>query len=49
MMSSDEIKYLDCFIAGLRDEEIDAINTGCKDDSEPVPFRAFARDIGIEL
>lgn len=48
-MVSDEIKYLDCFIDGLSDEEIDEINTGCKDDSEPIPFRAFARDIGIDL
>jgi hypothetical protein len=49
MMISDEVKYLDRFIDGLSDEEIDEINTCCRDDSEPVPFRAFARDIGIEL
>lgn len=46
---SDEIEYLDSFVAGLSDEEIDEINTGCRDDSEPIPFRAFARNIGIEL
>jgi len=49
MMSSDETKYLDRFVDGLSDEEIDEINTGCRDDSEPIPFRAFAKDIGIEL
>jgi hypothetical protein len=49
MMLSDEIEYLDRFIDGLSDEEIDEINTGCRDDSVSVPFRAFAKDIGIEL
>lgn len=49
LMVSDEIEYLDSFVSGLSDEEIDGINTGCRDDSEPIPFRAFARDIGIEL
>jgi len=49
LMVSDEIEYLDSFVAGLSDKEIDGINTGCRDDSEPIPFRAFARDIGIEL
>ncbi|MDF0591790.1 hypothetical protein [Candidatus Methanocrinis natronophilus] len=48
-MVSDEIEYLDRFVSGLSDEEIDGINTGCRDDSEPIPFRAFARDIDIEL
>ncbi len=48
-MVSDEIEYLDRFVSGLSDEEIDGINTGCRDDSEPIPFRAFARDIVIEL
>jgi hypothetical protein len=49
-MDSDEIEYLDHVIDGLSDDEIDdGINTGCRDDSEPAPFRAFAKDIGIEL
>jgi len=48
-MDSDEIEYLDNVIDGLSDDEIDGINTGCRDDSEPVPFRAFAKDIGIKL
>lgn len=46
---SDEIEYLDSFMAELSDDEIDGLNTGCRDDSEPIPFRAFARDLGIEL
>ena len=49
MMVSDEIKYLDRFIDGLSDEEIDGINTRCKDESDDISFRACARDIGIEL
>lgn len=49
MMMLDEIEYLDSFMAGLSDDEIDGLNTGCRDDSEPIPFRAFARDLGIEL
>jgi hypothetical protein len=49
MMASDEIEYLDRFIDGLSDEEIDEINTGCRDDSEPIPFRVFAKYISIEL
>lgn len=48
-MDSDEIEYLDHVIDGLSDDEIDGINTGCRDDSDPAPFRAFAKDIGIKL
>ncbi|UEC42755.1 MAG: hypothetical protein METHAR1v1_840007 [Methanothrix sp.] len=49
MVMADEIEYLDSFIAGLSDDEIDEINSGCGGDPDPIPFRAFARDIGIEL
>ena len=48
-MASEDTDYLDRFITGLSDEELDEINTGCKDDPDPIPFRAFAKDIGIEL
>lgn len=49
MMTLEEIEYLDSFMAGLSDDKIDEINTGCGGDPDPIPFRAFARDMGIEL
>lgn len=49
MVMADEIEYLDSFIAGLSDDEIDEINSGCGGEPDPIPFRAFARYIGIEL
>ncbi|MDF0591673.1 hypothetical protein [Candidatus Methanocrinis natronophilus] len=49
MMALEEIEYLDSFMAGLSDEEIDEMRAGCGGDPDPIPFRAFARDIGIEL
>lgn len=48
-MISGDIDHLDSFIDELSDDELDEINTGCRDDSNPVPFRAFIKNLGVEL